>query len=117
MSQPAKMPIVDGDFFAASGPLPPLPEDGRRFPRFHYRSRAEALIYPLSSDKPPSSATCEILTRDLSRSGLSLVHTAQLFPGQKLEVSLADGSSRRLEVVWCRRWNDGLYLVGCRFTK
>src|SRR5206468_9676425 len=81
----------------------------------YYRSCAEAIIHPLRSSKNATRCQCFLLTRDLSRGGLSIIHTEQLFPGQKLEVILNAESPRLVEVVWCRRWSHNRYAVGCRF--
>jgi hypothetical protein len=117
MNPSADIPAVESDqeFFAPSGPLPMAWDESRRFPRFYYRSCAEAIIYPLRGGKNSTPAQCFLLTRDLSRSGLSLVHNAQLFPGQRVDVLLNGEAPRQLEVVWCRRWTHSRYLVGCRF--
>jgi hypothetical protein len=103
------------DFFEPHGLLPPSLEDVRRFPRCYFRSVAEATIHCLGSGQTPEQS--HVLTRDLSRGGLSLLHSRQLFPGQRLDVLLADGRPRRVEVVWCRCQEPGTYLVGCRFVK
>lgn len=105
----------DHEFFELSGPMPTAWDEHRRFPRFFFRSCAEAIIYPLRSEKSSSVRTQFILTRDLSRGGMSIIHTEQLFPGQRLEVILNCESPRLLEVVWCRRWSHGRYCIGCRF--
>jgi hypothetical protein len=106
----------DHEFFELSGPLPTSWDEHRRYPRFYFRSCAEAIIHPLRGEKDPNAPPCFVLTRDLSRGGMSLVHTEQLFPGQRLEIILNGQAPRMLEVVWCRRWNDGRYIVGCRFV-
>jgi hypothetical protein len=117
MSQNSAVSFVESDheFFELKGPLPTAWDEHRRFPRFYYRSCAEAIIYPLRSGKNATPAQCVVLTRDLSRGGLSLVHNAQLFPGQRLDVLLNGKAPRQVEVVWCRRSTDGRYIVGCRF--
>ena len=103
------------EFFAKSGPLPVSLKDVRRFPRFYFRSAADAVIHPLRPGAEPTR--CVVLTRDLSRNGLSLLHDAQLFPGQKVEVTLTEGPPRFLEVARCQRLEKDRYLVGCRFKK
>jgi hypothetical protein len=70
-----------------------------------------------SSSASGEGTPCQVLTRDISRGGLQLLHKQQLFPGQKLDVVLTDGQPRRLEVMWCRRLGVGCYSVGCRFMK
>ena len=114
--EPVTIESVD-DFFAKQGPLPSKYDDSRRFPRFYFRTCAEALIYPAAGRQTPASAHCYVLTRDLSRSGLSLLHNAQLFPGQRIDIILNGEPPRLIEVVWCRRIADGRYSAGCRFCK
>jgi len=101
-------------FFDKTGMLPVLPDDARQFPRFYFRSCAEATIHPLGGGEP---SHCFVLTRDLSRTGVSLLHAKQLFPGQRLELVLNGQSTRTVEVVRCRRLKDGWYVAGCRFAK
>jgi PilZ domain len=114
--EPAAIESVD-DFFGKQGPLPSKYDDSRRFPRFYFRTCAEALIYPAAGKQAPPSAHCFVLTCDLSRSGISLLHNAQLFPGQRIDIILNGEPPRLIEVVWCRRVADGRYSVGCRFCK
>jgi hypothetical protein len=105
----------DREFFALSGPMPTVANEKRRFPRFYFRSCAEALIYPLRGGDNPQPAHCYLLTRDISRSGIGLVHTQQLFPGQRVDVILNGQSPKQAKVVWCRRFHDNRYVVGCKF--
>src|SRR5437667_328020 len=117
MSQTLDTQFVESDheFFELTGPLPTAWDEHRRFPRFYYRSCAEAIVHPLRSAKNAERCQCFLLTRDVSRGGLSIVHTEQLFPGQKLDVILNGAAPRSVEVVWCRRWSHNRYAVGCRF--
>src|SRR4029079_19400742 len=117
MSQSPETQFVESDheFFELTGPMPTAWDDHRRFPRFYYRSCAEAIIHPLRSVKNAQRCQCFLLTRDLSRGGLSIVHSEQLFPGQKLDVILNGDAPRSVEVVWCRRWSNNRYAIGCRF--
>ena len=94
--------------------------DAQRFPRAPFRASLQAVVFP-----PPGAAecdgdpgtTCQLLSRELSRSGLNLLHKQQLFPGQKIDVVLTDGRERRLEVIWCRRLGVDSYSADCRFVK
>src|SRR5437773_9249666 len=104
------------EFFSKSGPLPPTFDDGRRYPRFYFRTCAEATIYSIGGKKDAIGGPFYVLTCDLSRAGVSILHTAQLFPGQRLELVLNGEAPRQVQVVWCRRWEEGRYLVGCRFV-
>jgi len=101
------------DFFAKAGPLPPAFDDVRRHPRFYFRSCAEATIYPFGPQR--DERRCFLLTRDLSRSGVGLVHREQLFPGQCVQITLNGEPPRYTEVMWCRRLAADNFVCGCRF--
>ena len=92
---------ADGDF-----------RDVREFPRFPFRGRARAIVLPL--EPTDESLECEVLTTDVSRGGLSLLHRKQLHPGQQIVLVLND-AQRLVEVCWCCRVWAGLYSAGCRF--
>ena len=94
--------------------------DSRRFPRMNYRACVSAVVYPApgeAGEQPDEVARFQMLTRDISRGGLNLLHKQQLFPGQKIDLVLSDGQERRVEVIWCRRLGVGCYSAGCRFVK
>jgi hypothetical protein len=102
------------DFFSKTGPLPPVFDDSRRFARFYYRTCAEALIHPPVGEQ--SEATKHyVLTRDLSRGGVGIIHSEQLLPGQRIEIFLDGKPARSAVVVWCRRVGEKCYSIGCRF--
>ncbi len=105
------------EFFASGGPLPSSWDDGRLFPRFHFRACVDALVYPPAGDPSQEPQHCQVLTRDISRGGMNILHKAQLFPGQFADVVLHDGQQRRLEIMWCRRLGAGCYTAGCRFVR
>jgi PilZ domain len=102
-------------FFASSGAMPTVFHDQRRFPRFYFRSCADATIYPLVPGADPIK--CVVVTRDVSRGGMGLLHTEQLFPGQRIDLVLNGSVGKSLEVVWCRRVAEKSYSVGCRFKE
>lgn len=103
------------DFFAKAGRLPAAYDELRRFPRYYYRSCADATIYPLRGRGANEPQCCMVRTRDLSRSGLGVLAPQQLFPGQRLDLVL-NGQTRPLEVMWCRRLGPDSYLCGCKFV-
>jgi hypothetical protein len=87
--------------------------EDRRFPRFAFRGRARAIVFPMRPEAEP--VDCEVMTTDVSRGGLSLVHRKQLFPGQQILLVLNDITSL-VEVRWCCRAWAGLYAAGCSFV-
>jgi hypothetical protein len=112
----AAQPLIESDheFFAKSGPVPAVMDDYRQFPRYYFRFCFTAKIK--ANRHQAAERQHLLLTRDLSRGGLSVVHTEQLFPGQRLVVELND-APRTVEVQWCRRAAPQRYLSGCRFVK
>ena len=48
---------------------------------------------------------------------MNLVHNEQVYPGQRIDLVLTDGSPRSVEVMWCRRIAHRCYSIGCRFMK
>jgi hypothetical protein len=106
----------DAEFFAKAGPLPTAWDEARRHPRFYYRARVQAVVHPFRGAPQPPVECC-LLTRDLSRGGMNLIHTEQLFPGQRIDLTLLDGVQRTVEVCWCRRLAHRCYSVGCRFAR
>jgi PilZ domain-containing protein len=105
------------EFFSKSGPMPPAFDDSRQYPRFYFRTCAEAMIYPIGAKKDAAAGSFFVVTCDLSRAGISIIHTVQLFPGQRIDLILNGQSPRPARVIWCRRWEEGRYLVGCRFVQ
>jgi len=98
-----------------AGPLPAGSDEARRFERYRYRSRVEATIHSLGDDPKAPPVRCAMLSRDLSRGGINLLHSEQLFPSQKIEIVLS-GATRWVEVMWCRRLANRCFSAGCRFV-
>jgi hypothetical protein len=95
--------------------LPGDYKEEREFPRFPFRGRAKAIVFP--SPTSPVGADMhdsEVMTSDLSRGGVSILHRAELVPGQQLMLMLND-TNQFVEVRWCCRVWDGLYAAGCQF--
>jgi hypothetical protein len=106
----------DSEFHTQAAELPARWHDARRYPRFPFQAPIEATIYPLEENATQTAVQCSMLTRDLSRGGINLIHCEQLFPGQKIDIVL-NGATRCAEVVWCRRLTNRCYSTGCRFVK
>jgi hypothetical protein len=89
-------------------------DDVRRYPRFPFQAQIEATILPLDVNQA-APVRCMMMTRDLSRGGINLIHSDQLFPGQRIEIAL-NGMQRCVEVMWCRRLANRCFSAGCRFV-
>jgi hypothetical protein len=56
-----------------------------------------------------------VLTKDISRGGLSFLHTEQLFPEERIKLWLPIGKHDAL-IVRCQRGNENCYEIGAVFT-
>ena len=92
----------------------PTPESEREHSRVPFRGRCTAVIFPPDSKLGVEPSESEVLTTDISRGGLSVLHRKELHPGQQLLLMLTQ-SSRMVEVCWCCEVWPGLYAAGCRF--
>lgn len=92
----------------------PSASDSRVHPRYPFRGRAKAVVFPPEGNLGGEPQESEVLTTDVSRGGLSLLHKKQLYPGQQILLVL-EGANRLVEVCWCCRVWAGLYSAGCRF--
>jgi len=89
------------------------PDDYREYHRYAFRGRANAVIFP--KDKTSGVAEeWEVVTTDLSRGGVSIMHRKQLATGQQVMLVL-DNAKRYVEVCWCCQVWQGLFAAGCRF--
>ena len=105
---------TDLEFQAEPGPLPPPQEDRRRFEREAYQHSVEAAIYPPHGSAASGPERCGVLTSDVSRGGVCILHTRPLYPEQRVDLVL-NGAERALRVCWCTKIGDRCYAAGCKF--
>lgn len=58
-------------------------------------------------------------SREISRSGIGLLHAAQIYPREfyEVDIRIVDIQVRRnAQVIWCRPVGGEWYLSGCRFV-
>jgi hypothetical protein len=96
-------------------PVPSQGGDGRVFPRFYFRTLATAIIHPVPG-VGMETQMCYVLTRDLSRNGVSFMHPKALDVGQRIEMVFQDGKEITAKVQQTRQLAPRCFLVGCRFT-
>ncbi len=105
------------EFFAVTGVAPSTPEEKRRHVRSHMRVVA-ALQYRRSLPSLVRQPEWfKIVMRDISRSGISFLHSEQVFPTEQLMLVMPDCKPRCIEVVRCRRINQSCYEVGASYIK
>ncbi len=85
-------------FLEKRGPMPPVANELRRFPRFYYPASAMARTEQVLPAFPREIAHAVVVTKDLSRTGISLLHTDQLYPGEVLKLWLPCGEKQLLIV-------------------
>jgi hypothetical protein len=90
-------------------------EDGRRAPRYYFQTLATATIHPVPIFGKETQE-CYVLTRDLSRGGISFLHPRKLVLGQRVELTFEDGRHVEGTVRWMRQKAKRCFLIGCKFT-
>ena len=99
-----------------SGVAPSQAGDVRRHPRYRLRLRA-AIEY--LSELPAFTRQSElhaVRLLDISCGGVGFLHSEQLFPCERLLVTLRDGTTRAVEVACCRRVGHQRYHIGTHFV-
>ena len=77
---------------------------------------ATATIHPVPSRASDKPQICYVLTRDLSRGGLSILHPVPLSHRQKIDLELSDGQKFTVAIQWTKRLDLNCYCMGCRFV-
>ena len=65
------------------------------------------------------SAAISAFSREISASGIGLLHAAPLSAGEvyEIDIRIEEVHVRKMvRAVWCRAVGDGWYLSGCRFV-
>jgi hypothetical protein len=90
--------------------------DSRAHDRLKFEGTALATIYPREGQSRHQPVECIVSTRDLSRTGIGIMHVEQLYPRQMIVLN-AVGKVLVGEVRWCRRVSSNFYVAGCRLVK
>lgn len=109
------LPREWGDYFDRTGHLQATHDDRRRFVRHFFRAKG---LLEIPSSLPAikrEKKYAVVYLRDLSRQGISLLHSEQLFPKETCTVWLP---KRKIafSVVRCRRINASCYVIGARLV-
>jgi hypothetical protein len=112
-----RFPDAWKDRFDQTGPLPSRYSDRRRYVRYHFRVWAALEHRQTFPALPRPRGWHKILTIDLSRGGLSFLHSEPLFPRERMQFVLPGQLARIVEVVWFTRIQDRCFHVGGRFVE
>ncbi|MBW8883170.1 MAG: PilZ domain-containing protein, partial [Planctomycetia bacterium] len=96
-------------------PVPTQANDARKFERFYFRTLATATIHPVPV-LGLETQECYVLTRDISRGGVSFLHPKKLAVGQRIELAFQDGKELAIHVQRVRQLAPRCYLIGCRLA-
>jgi hypothetical protein len=107
--------VLPLDFFEKSGPLGTRWDDMRQFPRFYYRTAAALEITSVlpALRRPPLAE--RVYVKDVSRAAVAILHGEQLYPGERLRLTMIDGKRRNATVTRCRRVDAHCYEVAARY--
>lgn len=96
---------------------PPMEHDQRRFPRLACGSHAKAALEYRATlpSRPRDAISWAVYPVSISRGGLAFLHSEQLFPCEKFQISFADGKNIEIEIARCRRIGPRCFEVGARF--
>ena len=82
------------DFFDKQGPVGTHWEDARQFPRFYLRTAAAMEVESTLPAMPRLRQKCRVYVSDVSKVSIALLHSQQLYPGERLQLMLIDGATR-----------------------
>ena len=98
------------------GVIPPVERDRRQFVR-HYFHRRLVLEYSQTFPAIPRQHTvARVVTGDLSRCGVSFLHSEQLFPGEQVLLWLP-GGKRPYSVVRCVQRQENCFEIGAALAE
>ena len=103
---------------SGAGPVPD--DDVRRHRRVHCRGekhRAGLGLRQSLAALPRETAWHGVYTNDFSKQGCSFLHSAILYPGERLRLVLLTGVELTIEVAWCRRLDKDCYAIGAEFVE
>ncbi len=115
-----QLPAELAEDFERTGPAPSRPDDLRSSPRFYCQGKSHVGAIEYRQSLPAiarTSAWHRVYTVDISRGGIGLLHSEQLFPGEQVRLLLANNKSFTIEIVWCRRLGEKCYRLGAQFVK
>ncbi len=106
--------------FEKIGETPVLADDARRHRRVYCRGERHRAGLGLKQSLPAlrrETAWQGVYTNDFSRQGCGFLHSAILYPGEKLRLVLLTGVERAIEVVSCRRLDKHCFAIGAQFVE
>ena len=113
---PTRVALPEGFLSKPNGPTPTCWEDMRQFPRYSFRSAAALEIQSSLPALARSARPERVYVKDISRAAIAILHAEQLFPGERLCVTVQDGVRRTATVARCRRVQKNCFEVAAYFV-
>jgi hypothetical protein len=114
----AQIPQKLREDFEKTGATPVPGDDVRRYRRMYCRGEKHRAALEVRQSLPKlarEAAWYGVYTNDFSKLGCGFLHSAALYPGERLRVILLTGVERTIEVEWCRRLDKNCYAIGSQF--
>jgi hypothetical protein len=102
-----RLPEQMKDFFDQVGPMPAHPGCRRAYHRFYVRGKAILRR---------KETYLGVYTADASRQGLRFMSPVQLLPKERCRIRLPNTKEFQIEIVRCRRVDEGCYECGAMFV-
>jgi hypothetical protein len=109
------LPAAWTDFFERRGPQLHYGADNRRFIRTHFPTQALMELPGTHPSIPREFERHVVLMKDISRQGVGFLHSAQLYPGERVTIIFPTGR-RDYMIVRCLRHNDLCFEVGAELV-
>jgi PilZ domain len=103
----ANLPDEMVNFYDQHGAVPAWPGCRRAYLRFFLRGKGIL---------QRNGANLGVLTADASRQGLKFLSPIQLFPKERCRIRLPKTKEFQIEIVRCRRIEEGCYECGAMFV-
>jgi hypothetical protein len=106
ISMRAALPCTEEVYFGSSGATPTSPDSRRRYRRLRVRGKAAVRR---------GSETLGAYASDVSPIGIGFFSPVQLFPKERVVVTIEDGEPSELVITRCRRVRPRCYSCGGTF--
>ena len=103
------------DALTQRGIVEPVRDDLRRFVRHRFATEAVMELSHSPPQVPRPQSRLRVLTKDVSRNGVSFLHSQQMFPGETLVLWLRTGQFS-CTVARCIRHNESCFEIGTMFS-
>ncbi|SRR5579871_4453383 len=111
-----QMPENWTNYFGRTGPLPPVANDHRRHPRFYLRAPAKLTYHSTFETLLREPGDHLIYLKDISRVSVAFLHSEQLYPNERMELQMLDGTRWAITVVRCLKRRDFCYEIAAAYV-